>query len=832
MASSCFLQLANKKLASLSDTSSHDTEAFATISQALHILLENNEGLIRPEDQAFISKITESNIPLKLEKIKKVFEKFILTKFLALKIDSQEAQEIVEMAIPLLQRITNEEKKQELLLTLLSLNPTEREQVCRLTKALFEQLPAEFHTPEIIKLISKAPKDDREEIFFYGNSLSKHIESPQNKAEVFEYILSLSNAHRSTICTLAEKFFISTQDSSHIIAILESINKMPVEQREAICSLLIKTFRHFPHGYYLSETMKILTNVHHEERESLISLVKSLQNESDIDVSTERNLRLLLEFPQEERKDFCDLVIPFCEKIPSSSERYCVMKSLSLYPFMFRAHVCAKAYPLFEKIEKKGYLGLILRSLKFFPVGNFEEVLHVIEGITSASSQELPISELHLTEKILSQRPYLKDVIIQAFDTELDAPRKQELLRQLAFTIHENYTFFHIPFNHPIIEKALIVLIQTRPSTSPKNPYHLYKAIQENARCETPDIPIEPESICGTLVTLSQKSLRSISPQNLSRKEFLRVCPDAVISSEEYLSMIRMMEKKIDELDPIKKASLLAQVQDQYISSFSSLCANLKDPFFCSLCEPTYGTDIPLIKAFFMAILSNIKQASSSFDMSTIFSEQERMMLMMSESIKNCKTGKADGIVLLYKLLDSRFHYNLCDKAVVSPSIALAQDYLKKMVTSKIDQILHSGNPLLNELSGIRDCTKQISHFSTYLKNMIGPHIGLAHDILFDSNTEILTDELVRKNLRELLQAFYIHLQPSKLILQLQESYTRLPEVEKTTLFNAFNELLGDSIPLDQVWLLCPESEAIMGLTSLGAITLFHRANLFIFHNL
>jgi hypothetical protein len=68
MATSCFLQLATQKLASLSNTSPQDKETFDAINTALQIILENAEGLLNFEDQSFISKITESTITLQNEK--------------------------------------------------------------------------------------------------------------------------------------------------------------------------------------------------------------------------------------------------------------------------------------------------------------------------------------------------------------------------------------------------------------------------------------------------------------------------------------------------------------------------------------------------------------------------------------------------------------------------------------------------------------------------------------------------------------------------------------------------------------------------------------------
>ena len=73
----------------------------------------------------------------------------------------------------------------------------------------------------------------------------------------------------------------------------------------------------------------------------------------------------------------------------------------------------------------------------------------------------------------------------------------------------------------------------------------------------------------------------------------------------------------------------------------------------------------------------------------------------------------------------------------------------------------------MQELTEEPDDVQEVPHQAIYLKNIIGPVIGLLHEVLFDRHTGMLYDALVKKSREEVLEIFFRHMTPQVLVKEL-----------------------------------------------------------------
>src|SRR5207237_8974251 len=77
--------------------------------------------------------------------------------------------------------------------------------------------------------------------------------------------------------------------------------------------------------------------------------------------------------------------------------------------------------------------------------------------------------------------------------------------------------------------------------------------------------------------------------------------------------------------------------------------------------------------------------------------------------------------------------------------------------------------PLMKALIGVEDIN-QGSHQAIYAKNLLGPVLGLDHDLVFDYYTGTLYDSLVEKTREDILKIVFDIITPEELIQELKRA--------------------------------------------------------------
>jgi len=145
-------------------------------------------------------------------------------------------------------------------------------------------------------------------------------------------------------------------------------------------------------------------------------------------------------------------------------------------------------------------------------------------------------------------------------------------------------------------------------------------------------------------------------------------------------------------------------------------------------------------------------------------------------------------------------------------------------------QLCLADNAMMHEMTGVSGYINQLAHQSLYVKNLLFSHVGMEHELQFDSNAGVLYDALVMKDLKSVFQIFCQHVNPNVIIDQVKIQFDRADDEKKAHLFNGFNELTSPNIPSSLVWNIS-DSDGSYQLTDDGVIELLLSCNFFSFNS-
>ena len=112
------------------------------------------------------------------------------------------------------------------------------------------------------------------------------------------------------------------------------------------------------------------------------------------------------------------------------------------------------------------------------------------------------------------------------------------------------------------------------------------------------------------------------------------------------------------------------------------------------------------------------------------------------------------------------------------------------------------------------------SHQAIYLKNIIGPVLGLHHEVIFDRHTGMLYDSLVNKTREEVLEIFFRHMTPQVLVNELVKLTNNNPKVKKH--LSAFIETAHEA----DLWDLCDDGFTVKA-TELAIVGILRKSGYF-----
>jgi|GEM_PF-6692620 len=200
----------------------------------------------------------------------------------------------------------------------------------------------------------------------------------------------------------------------------------------------------------------------------------------------------------------------------------------------------------------------------------------------------------------------------------------------------------------------------------------------------------------------------------------------------------------------------LADISDHRWSVIES---TLNSPFLCGILQVNTNP-MPPVAAQFRAILHYL------------LSVNEKQCLEILCRIQACHIGKSGGIDVIYQtVLPEPFKLKK-QLAHLDPQAAAAQHFFASFSQKVLVELLSGNNPLMQELTGQEEIPL-LSCQSRFVKNLIGPSIGLQYKITFDLYSTYVCDKLKQMSLQEALAIFARHATPLHLALQLQDAYNK-----------------------------------------------------------
>lgn len=530
------------------------------------------------------------------------------------------------------------------------------------------------------------------------------------------------------------------------------------------------------------------------------------------------------------------------------------------------------------QLENTGLQGR-LELCKLMAIHSPDQIVELYKNIiTEDLSPEEQITFLDMpVENLIKAYVFLKEVFknnahqliiedrVLAVLNSIDLP-PEKILQVAKLAVKRSSLPWYAEVEHPVFQAAIGVISASEASEA-RNPFHLYKQLQELSTTpssfKTPQVTIGNASLSISLEQLSKlrsEVERTDLPPHITLISFEKfynafkakvldpsgdVTKEADKAFKEIFGHGQIVGQDSESDQPIDEAEIFDEV------SWAKLDGPIYDDpqrFLLKLLEKSEGT-VSESEAFFKAVLASIFDKSTTVKGGSFFTEQEDVFITTMIHIRNCHGGKVNGINLAYACLEPKFQYNIVksnvevytvetenreralqeltaflesyameDKTPVDILLeyaakgdaeqtqvntwatALTADYpdldlffdeeefnvtpfglqtavaelqtavmlllqagvesfVAQVVTGIRNKLFDSGTPLMEEWTGDKN-PNEGTHHAIYLKNLIGPVIGAAHQVTFDRHTGVLVNTLIEKSREEVLEILFKHLTP------------------------------------------------------------------------
>ncbi len=339
-----------------------------------------------------------------------------------------------------------------------------------------------------------------------------------------------------------------------------------------------------------------------------------------------------------------------------------------------------------------------------------------------------------------------------------------------------------LPEEDPLMQTAIEVRAQFE-TPALKNPYLLYKKLTSLAQVPTEYRPPIEDSMTFNPGTIREfGELFSISSEEIPR----------AVTLEKWEELIMQLERKKDEFDAEELTGTSWEMLWDGMLNHIYIKNLLKRRENLSITQAQFASIFHVILSQYDRVLEN-----------SVLSPQEEMLLKVAAGIVTCDTGKKEGIANTYALLPAQFKLKKNLEAMTSTDEERQALLAKETISNHVQDFLlaqFSGtNAPAQELTGTSTPAEGV-HQGLFMKNMIGPLVGLHHRVSFDRHTGVLYDMLVKASREEILEVFYRHVKPQQLVEYVHQQLLLeidLNTAEGRSLFNSLNTLAA---PDNEIW--------------------------------
>jgi hypothetical protein len=759
-----------------------------------------------PKEQSL--SIIEASLPF-IKDVKKGDQRANILHTIAAFPQEQRAS-IPELMLPLIEY--GKAYRRDLLDFLRKLLPQQRAYGTELLLSLFEEIKSNATRRSLIVNLGSIPEGQGVSILELVLPFIKTIQDESQKVNFLGAIIEFPSEHRVShiklVISLFQEMIKRGQNTKMYNFIIKTL---PLEQRASSIPLLASLFQEIKDSDQTRDIWLMIQLLPEEERVASLPLIVSLFKDV-----LDREQREMIQFaieslPEEERVAIIQLTLPWIKNLTDGFQYADLLSAIQTFLPEQRASHIELVVSVFKDITEKNQRQAILYSIRIFPskeLGNvFETLLNFKDKLSMQSGSEL-------IQGIFQRHPSLQESSYTYLFGQLQLINSDDSQQEWAEFIWNNKETLLLAEEHALAQEALHQLLLTAPLADPKNPYTIYKNLQAESLIPTPNFKLSSEEVVGQKLAFNLQALEEKIKQR--RKITFGQLPQE-ISFNFIQQLFHALNQRLQHVDQSTREETLRYIENITGTSFHSLQTNFaSDPYlnFLLAAKGMATNPAPKDVTRFLAIMKYVYDQSNDLKEGTLLSAREETLLQLSNSIQNCQAGKSEGIDLAYNRLPNAYRYE--NEQVTTTQEEKALQYLDTLAQKLLSECLTS-EALLKELTEAPGRVEQLSHQVLFLKNRIGPRVGLQHQLKFDAHTHVLYDSLRQRDLAQTLEIFFTHFKIQNFIQALQVSFQHEPEILKRQLYNHLNALLDQSVDLSKCWDMDGDLENFEGLSERGA---------------
>lgn len=183
-------------------------------------------------------------------------------------------------------------------------------------------------------------------------------------------------------------------------------------------------------------------------------------------------------------------------------------------------------------------------------------------------------------------------------------------------------------------------------------------------------------------------------------------------------------------------------------------------------------------QSYFVAYLTYLLSQSTEKEHAHYFSPQEEALLLFAMSVQKCPAGKMERLSEAYSLLPREFRF----QQLSGDRKERLEFELSLWIQEFFQQELSQQGVMMKRLIGRRN-PEEPSHQTLFLKNRLGPHIGLNHKVVFDLHYDMVYERLKTRSLQRTAELFGQFVTPEKWVQFLQKKFNEMQVKDKSTLY-------------------------------------------------
>ncbi|MBP9842250.1 MAG: hypothetical protein KBC64_07520 [Simkaniaceae bacterium] len=711
---------------------------------------------------------------------------------------------------PFIQGITNESSKTCIIHTIIRFPQNQRAELWAQVSPLIQGTMSDREREDIITGIIQLPPDERTSLFAQAlpyiikRCYQEKLPSPTLT------LRHTSKQNKASLCIDALPFLadvMSKVDDKWNTGwrIIDILNTLPPTERALFCSQILPFVKGniYKDDEDIIKITTMLSQIPAGERAAICTHGRGFAIHHLTAI-----LNILQKIPSIERALFCEHFLPLLQEEATTTND--IIDRINLLPAEEITAFCAQICPFVLACPNPRHKDLILRTIAYFAPKDRLSVLEMMLPLLATLTLDphhSDTAQLTLIQAILSHNPALREpmhaYLIEQLGTETN-PDKAEKLARLIF---DNRPSFHLfDETDPLAQAALGIIIATENLTNHKNPYVVFKQLTDSAKKETPEAPYQEG------LRLHPKQIFITARTTIPQAEVLTMTHGAPLTGQVLKNFVTEFRERVAAAP--NQADIQASVYANNAASLEALLSNLKDPFFLDLLNRPYQAEISLKQAMMCSLIQYFLDLSNEVPAGALLSPREEALCKISTSIQNCEQGKSEGLALTYASLEKKYQYSTESDINL---VAQAKTFVRGTLQKSILDLISGDTSLMRAMTQSLGPVSQLSHQSTYVKNFLGPHMGMPHALQFDLHTHILYDALLGLSLEEAFSLFYDHFTVKTATTLLREAFERLPKPEQAHIFNGTIELLGSRIKVEDIFDLHEETYE-PSLTEKGAL--------------